>query len=392
MTARAGWVDTSSGVSGDMLLGALTAVGAVDVVDVAARLGVDVTVTVEPVTRGGLAALAVRVVPASDQPHRQLADVVSIVAGADLADDVRERAVSTFRRLAVAEAAVHGVAPEQVEFHEVGALDTIVDVVAACSGFAALRLDRLVVSPVALGGGTAQSQHGRLPVPVPAVLELLRESVLVGHGGPVDVELATPTGVALLAEWATGSGPLPPVGVHTIGIGAGTRDLDAPNVVRLVVGASAPEGSDDGDGWQVLACNVDDLDPRLWPVVLDRLLAAGAADAWLAPIVMKKGRPAHTLSVLVADAVVDAVADVLFAESSTIGVRSTRVSKRALDREWIDVDVDGARVRVKIARSSGAVVNVSPEFDDVVRVATELSRPVKSVLAAAAAAAHARLR
>jgi uncharacterized protein (TIGR00299 family) protein len=296
-----------------------------------------------------------------------------------------------FRRLAVAEARVHGVAPETLQFHEIGAVDTIVDVVGACQGFAALGVDRLHVSPIALGGGQVRGAHGVLPVPGPAVLELLAASNLTAYGGPVDAELATPTGVAILAELADTTGPMPPLGVTATGVGLGSRDLaDHPNVLRIVVGTEPPERTPDDD-WLLLEANVDDLDPRLWPAVLSRLLDAGAGDAWLTPILMKKGRPAHTVSVLVAPGLADTAARVLFTESSTIGVRTTRVGKRALDRSWVSVDIAGHAVRVKVARLDRRVVNAVPEYDDVAAAAAALGRPVKAVLAAATAAAAALL-
>jgi len=244
------------------------------------------------------------------------------------------------------------------------------------------------VSPIALGGGRAQTMHGAVPVPGPAVLELLAGSDLVGYGGPVDVELATPTGVAILAELAAGTGPMPAMTVTATGVGLGGRDLaEQPNVLRLVVGRPDDAAGD----WLLLEANVDDLDPRLWPVVLGRLLDAGAGDAWLTPILMKKGRRAHTVSVLVAPDVADAAARVLFTESTTIGIRTTRVGKQALDRAWVPVQVGGQEIRVKVARLDGRVVNAVPEYDDVAATAAALGRPVKAVLADATSAAAALL-
>ncbi|HET6910454.1 MAG TPA: nickel pincer cofactor biosynthesis protein LarC, partial [Mycobacteriales bacterium] len=294
MTDTVAWLDCSSGISGDMLLGALQSLGAVDVHEVARALPVDVDVEVSDVRRAGLAATRVHVQPAVDQPHRRLAEVLAIVHRTELDNVVRQSASRVFERLARAEGAVHGVAPETVEFHEVGALDAIIDVVAGCVGLHALAADAIVVSPIALGAGTTRSHHGVLPVPAPAVLALLADSDLVAYGGEADVELATPTGVAIAAAFANGSGPMPAMSVTKIGLGAGGRDRpQQPNVLRLVTGeaTTAPPGPE----WRLLDANVDDLDPRLWPVVLERLLSAGAADAWLTPIVMKKGRPAHTL-------------------------------------------------------------------------------------------------
>ena len=386
-----GWIDASSGVSGDMLLGALSDLGVLeDLPAVAQAVGAEASATAG--SRGGLRGVGVTVRSSGEQPHRRLADLLALLDGLPVDDAVRRRATNVFHRLAAAEGRVHGVAPDAVEFHEVGAVDTIVDVVGACQGFAALGLDRLVVSPIALGGGQAQTMHGAVPVPVPAVLELLAGGALVGYGGPGDVELATPTGVAILAELADGSGPLPPVAVDRTGIGLGGRDLaDRPNVLRLVLG-QAPAGPGhaahgDGDEWLLLEANVDDLDPRLWPGVLARLLDAGAGDAWLTPIVMKKGRAAHTVSVLVAAHLADAAARVLFTESSTIGVRTTAVGKRALDRTTVTVAVDGHDIRVKVASLDGRIVNAVPEYDDVAAAAAALGKPVKRVLARANAAA-----
>ena len=375
-----------------MLLGALTALDTVDVDALARELGLG-GVASATVQRGGISARAVTVEPEPDQPHRRLADVLGIVDRAPVPAQARTRAAAVFHRLAEAEADVHGVAADDVEFHEVGAVDSIVDIVGACTGLHALGLDELVVAPIALGGGTASTAHGPVPVPVPAVLALLAATSLASYGGPADVELATPTGVALLAEWATTAGQMPAMHVEDVGVGAGQRELAArPNVLRLVVGRRADiNGHSAGESWHVLEANVDDLDPRLWPVVIDRLLAAGAADAWVTPIMMKKGRPAHTVSALCGQATLSAVEAALFAETSTIGVRRTEVAKTALDREWMPVQVAGQTIRVKVARRAGTVVNVSPEFDDVVRAAAALDRSVKSVLAAAAAAAHAAL-
>jgi hypothetical protein len=350
-----------------------------------------VRVSTESVSKHGLAATACRVSAPNDQPRRGLAEVASIVGQAAVPDAVRDKAVAVFTRLAEVEAAIHSTTTAEVHFHEVGAVDSVVDVLGACLGLHALGLDALVVSPIALGGGTTQSAHGTLAVPAPAVLGLLRGSALLGHGGPYDVELATPTGVAVLAEWVTTSGPMPAMTVAGIGVGAGSRELaDRANVVRLVVGEPAATGDDD-EPWLVIEANVDDLDPRLWPGVLDHLLAAGAGDAWLTPILMKKGRPAHTVSALVPSAAVAIVRGVLFRETSTIGLRMTAVAKHALDRSWVSVDVSGQPVRVKLAHDGDARLNLSPEFADVEAAAAALGLPAKDVLARATAAALASL-
>jgi hypothetical protein len=271
-----------------------------------------------------------------------------------------------------------------VHFHEVGALDALADVVGAIAGFAHLGLDRLTASPVALGSGAARGAHGVVPIPGPAVLELLLGVPVVAGAAPA--EMCTPTGAALVAhlvdEWTT----LPPMQVHRVGTGAGGRDpAELPNVVRLVLGT--PDGPP-GATPVVLETNVDDLDPRLWPGVLDTLFAAGASDAWLTPILMKKGRPAHTLSVLCGPDKISAVQAAVFATTSTIGLRIVPVGKLALERTTGSVAVLGGRVGVKIAVDGGRVVNVSVEYEDVAALARDRGLPLKEVLRAATAAAE----
>ena len=383
-----GWLDCSSGVSGDMLLGALVGAGVpLDVLDSAVQAVAPERVTLrsEAVLRGGLAATRVHVETSESTTHRTWADVRSLLQKAELPEPVRDTATACFAALARAEAAVHATAPDQVHFHEVGALDAIADVVGVSAGFAHLGLASLTCSTVRVGGGSLSAAHGRLPVPPPAVVELLRG--LPSAGGPVDVELCTPTGAALLSVLATGFGPQPAMRVTHVGTGAGGRDPEGhANVVRLLVGD--PLAAGDEDAALVLEANVDDLDPRLWPVALERLLAAGASDAWLTPILMKKGRPAHTLSVLVPTRRRADVLHVVFAETTTIGLRVHEVDKLALERSEHTLDIDGHAVRVKVATYAGAVVNAQPEYDDVAAAARATGRPVKSVLAQAAALAR----
>ena len=369
-----------------MLLGALSAVGALDEMDrvLAAVPDLGVRLSASGVQRGALHATHVRV-EVGEGPPRNRAAVQAVLDQLPIPAAVRETAGRVFDRLAVAEAAVHGVTPEEIYFHEIGAVDSIVDVVGACLGFHALGLDHLTVSPVALGSGVIDTMHGVVPVPGPAVLELLRGSGLVAVGGDGSGELATPTGVAVVAELATGFGSMPPMTVESIGIGAGSRETEGrPNVVRLVVGDATAEAAE----WLLLEANIDDLDPRLWPAVIDALLGAGAADAWLTPILMKKGRPAHTLSALVTQASAAKVERTVFEQTTTIGLRTTAVGKRALDRDVIDVDVDGCRVSVKVARLDGVVVTATPEWADVEAAANVLGRPARQVLADAVSAAR----
>jgi uncharacterized protein (TIGR00299 family) protein len=395
-----GWVDASSGASGDMLLGALAGVGvpigvmaeAVEKVAPGA-----VRLAEEQVRRGGFAATRCHVQVEDTETRRTWRDVERLLAGAGLHEDVRSLAHDVFARLAEAEGRVHGMAAEDVHFHEVGALDAIADVVGVCAGMVHLGLERVVVSKVSVGGGTVGTEHGRLPVPPPAVVELLRG--VPSSGGPVDLELCTPTGAALLTTLADDWGSQPAMTVSGVGVGAGGQDPDGhANVLRLLVGprsllrgGDAPSsGHSDGVAGTavLLEANVDDLDPRIWPVAIAALLEAGASDAWLTPILMKKGRPAHTLSVLVSGDRSEAVRREIHRQTSTIGMREQVVAKRELDREMTAVEVDGQRIAVKVARLGDEVLNVQPEFEDVAAAARALSRPVKLVMAAAVAAAR----
>jgi uncharacterized protein (TIGR00299 family) protein len=376
-----GWLDAGAGASGDMLLGALVDAGVplelvqreLDGLDLGLQLAA------EPTTRAGLAATRVRVLvdgaAAEDSgTHRTWADVRALLAR--LPDPALP--LEAFRRLAEAEAAVHGTTPDEVAFHEVGALDALGDVVGVCAGFRHLGLEQLVCSPVSLGSGTTTGAHGPLPVPVPAVLRLLAGAPV--QAGAAAHESTTPTGAALLSTLVTSWGPLPAMTLARTGVGAGGRDTaEVANALRLVVGepASAAPAA------VLLETNVDDLDPRLWPGVLQHLLDAGASDAWLTPILMKKGRPAHTLSVLAPTSALTAVRRVVFRETTTLGLRETPVTKRELARTTTTVDVDGATVTVKHGWYDGELVTSTPEWEDVARAAEALGRPAQQVLRAA---------
>jgi len=383
------WIDASAGASGDMLLGALLGAGVpVEVIQAAVSTVAPESVELVPeqVTRNGFAATRCRVDVADSTHHRTWRDIQALLQRADLDDTVRGLALTAFERLAVAEATVHGSDPLDVSFHEVGALDAIADVVGVCAGFAWLGHADVVVSPVAVGSGSIQGAHGVMPVPPPAVAELLRGAP--SYAGPGAAESCTPTGAALLTTLATRWGPQPAMTVETIGVGAGGRDpATHANVLRLLVGAGL-EPATEVDHPLLIESNIDDLDPRVWPAVIAALLEAGASDAWLTPILMKKGRPAHTLSVLVRSSGADAVRSAIFRQTSTIGVRELRLGKTALDREMVAVEVDGQTIAVKLARHNGTLVNAQPEYDDVARAAAALGRPVTDVLADAIAASR----
>jgi pyridinium-3,5-bisthiocarboxylic acid mononucleotide nickel chelatase len=380
------WIDASAGVAGDMLLGALIDAGAsMEAVRNAVDLVIpgSVRILAEPVQRAGLRALKADVQLLVDNPpHRTWRDIQALLAV--LPAGVLSRATAVFARLAEAEGVVHGVPAEDVHFHEVGALDSIADVVGVCAALADLGVTSVSAGEVALGSGRVRTAHGELPVPAPAVAELARGwRVRAGGAG----ELATPTGMAVIRALAGACEDLPSMTVDSIGIGAGGRDVAGrPNVVRVLLGRSSSSPA----GAVLLEANVDDLDPRLWPGVLSGLLADGASDAWLVPIVMKKGRPAHTLTVLCDPALVPALRARIFTDTSTLGVRESDRRKTALSRYFVDVEVPGGgTVAVKVGHADGVIVQVMPEFEDVARLAGAQGRPERLVLQEAIGAATA---
>ncbi|MFI9099118.1 nickel pincer cofactor biosynthesis protein LarC [Streptomyces fildesensis] len=403
MTTSA-WFDCSSGAAGDMILGALLDAGAsVAAVQQAVDAVVpgSVTIRTETVKRCGLSATKVHVDTDPSPPHRTWHSIRALLTEAALPEPVRERAQSVFSRLAHAEAAAHGTAVDDVHFHEVGALDAIGDVVGACMAHHELGVSTASSTPLALGSGRANSAHGGIPVPTPAVLRLLAAHGAPARSGEFPFEMCTPTGAALILSMCSSWGGMPPLRILGNGMGAGTRDLpEIPNVVRVVLGhpaagefGTAESGADEADtppatDAVVVDANIDDLDPRIWPHVLARLMAVGASDAWLTPILMKKGRPAQTLSVLCPPHLLPAVRETIVTETSTIGTREYHVGKRELAREFTTVMVGTAAVQVKIARYRQRIVTAQPEYRDVVAAAEQLGIPVKTALARSIAAAE----
>ncbi|OPC77241.1 TIGR00299 family protein [Embleya scabrispora] len=387
---RAAWVDASAGIAGDMLLAALVDAGAaLDAVRAAVEAVVPGEVRLErtQVTRAGMRATRIEVTPsAHDHAHRTWREVRRLIEQAPLADPVRTSALAAFARLAVAEAHVHGTSPEEVHFHEVGAWDSIADVVGVCAALHDLTVTELTAGPVALGFGRVTTAHGELPVPAPAVAELAAEwQVFAGGEG----ELATPTGLALLTTLARECAPLPHLRLERTGVGAGGRDIPGrPNVTRVFLGTPVPATTADAAEAVVLETNIDDLDPRVWPGVLASLMEAGASDAWLTPILMKKGRPAHTLSVLCPPREVEPLRDAVFRLTTTLGVRERPVRKTELRRGWTLVDVLGDRLPVKVGHRGGRILQATPEFAPAAALAARLGLPVHVVLAAATAAAQ----
>jgi uncharacterized protein (TIGR00299 family) protein len=381
------YLDCVGGVAGDMMLASLIDAGAsLDTV----RSGLPIAaldLRVEHVERQGLRALALTVVTGHDHAHRTWRDVRALIDSGSMPERARARAHATFARLAEAEGRVHGVSPEEVTFHEVGALDAIADICGVALALEDLGIDDVICSPLPLGRGLTRGAHGLLPLPAPATVDLLRGAKVYG----VDAvgETVTPTGAALVASLASSFGPPPPMTLAAVGSGAGTWDPDhVPNVVRSFVGEPAPSLVRQ-EGPLILETNLDDLLPEFVPDVIEACLAAGAADVWTTPALMKHGRPGLTLSALVHAADERRVAEAILRHTTTLGLRVRRTEHRwALDRELRTVEVGEFTISVKVGLLDGEVVNIKPEHRDCVRVAGLLDRSVKSVWAAALSQAH----
>jgi hypothetical protein len=384
------YFDCFSGISGVMTLGALVDAG-VSLAEIESHLRrlplSGWHISAEKVKRGAIRATQVKVTITEKQHHRGLSKILDIIAQGNLPPRAAARASEVFKCLGEAEARVHGVPIEQVHFHEVGAVDAIVDIAGACIGFELLGIEEFACSPLNVGGGRVQTAHGLLPVPAPATADMLRQSPTYSTG--IERELVTPTGAALVAGLVTRFGPMPPMTTQKIGYGAGAAELDAqPNVLRLFVGESAPKET--AARWDevvaVIETNVDDMNPQIYGYFVERALAEGALDVFAAPVQMKKNRPGQLLTILCEPARVNALVDLVFRETTTIGIRTWEARRRCLDRQMVSVQTPHGAVRMKVSRLNGHVLNAAPEFEDCQRIAAERGLPLKQVLAAAALA------
>ena len=384
------YFDCFSGASGDMVLGALIDLGVpLDGLRKAlANLlppGCELTAT--RVSRGGISATQFRLTePPHAQhggghgPHRGLEEILNMIARSDLPEGVKRRSTVLFERLGRVEADIHQVPVEAIHFHEVGALDSIVDIVGSVWAIDALGAGRVVSSPLNTGSGTVETAHGRLPVPAPATLRLLEGAPAYSSGTPH--ELLTPTGALLVTGHAASYGPLPRMTVRKSGYGAGGRDVSGqPNVLRAVLGEELQEVGE--ERVLVFECNIDDMNPQFFGGLFERLQSAGALDVFLTPAQMKKNRPGTLVTVLAPAADREAVLDLLFRETTTIGVRFHEVERECLSREWTRVETPFGAVRIKVARRGSAVVNAAPEYDDCAALASAAQVSVREVHAAA---------
>ncbi len=374
-----------------MFLGLLVSLGvdAATIRDAAAALVPDeFELSAEPASRGGISGIRARVkLEHHDHGHhhgRSLVDILELLAASRLDGAVASRAEAVFRRIAEAEGRIHGKPPEEVHFHEVGAVDSIVDVVGACAGLAALEVDRVTSSPVATGTGTVKCAHGELPLPAPATAEILRGLPVAPSG--IEAELTTPTGAGLIAEFVDDFSPPPAGTIDRIGYGAGGRDNpDRPNVLRGMIYESAPSAVAETRKMTIVEAVVDDMTGEIAAELYDRLAEAGAAEVTVIPAGAKKGRPAMKISALSPSESSEAVVETLLRHSSTLGCRLWEVDRRAVDRRFEEVQTPWGEVRVKLGLMNGEVVNAAPEYDDCRRLADGAGVTTKQVMDAALA-------
>ena len=383
---RSCYFDCFSGAAGDMIIAALLDAGA-SLDNLRAQLSTlpisSFDISAEKVNKQGLAATAFEVRYDHDQPHRHLSDVLEIIRGGALGEGVKERASAIFRRLAEAEASVHGTDVERVHFHEVGAIDAIVDVVGTCLALDELSVDQVACSEIPAGSGTVECAHGVMPVPAPATAELLKGVPLAPAWGDDEVgELITPTGAAILTTLARSFAPLSGMTIEQIGYGAGRREgRNRPNLLRVLVGESSRSAS--SDVVAVLQAAIDDQSPELVAHAASVLLQRGALDAYCQPIYMKKGRCGLLLTVLCEPGRVAEIESLIFAETSTFGIRRQVVQRSKLERRCETVELAQGSVRIKIGAHHGEDVTAAPEFEDCRRIAEETGSSVKGVMSEA---------
>jgi len=375
------YFDCSSGISGDMILGALVDAGApFDALkEGLSQLSIDgYSITATPVLKKGVKATKVDVVvEGPDLPGRPLKDLREIISDSALDSEIKSKSISIFQRLAEAESVVHNCPVEDVHFHEVGHIDTIVDIVGSVYAFHLLGIDRVVSSPIDTGSGSVKMSHGLFPIPAPVTAELLKGVPLYSSG--IERELTTPTGAAIITAFASSFQPLPGMTLSKIGYGAGGWELsEKPNVLRVFIGEDTALYNT--DEVCVIETNIDDMNPQVYEYLMDRLFEAGALDVYITPVVMKKSRPAQMLSVVADARSLNALKELIFRETTTIGVRVKKMSRFVLTRDIKEVHLPYGTVRVKISGSSSGVCNIVPEYEDCKALAMKTGIPLRDVI------------
>jgi len=376
---KVAYFDCFSGISGDMCLGALVAAG-VSFEDLKSGLGTlglsGYELTCRKVIKKGITAVKVDIIVTEKQVFRHLPQIEKIIQGSQLPEKVKEDSLKVFSRLGEAEAKVHGIPLEKVHFHEVGAIDSILDIVGSVLGLHLLGIEKIYGSALNFGSGTVKTEHGVIPVPAPATVALCQG--VPGYGSDIKKELVTPTGAALITTLASGFGSMPAMSVSAIGYGAADADLETQaNVLRLTIGEAAD--SSDKDIIMVMEANLDDMNPQAYECLMEDLLAKGALDVTLTPIQMKKNRPGITLSVLAHKEDMPSLETLIFTQTTTFGIRSWEAQRTILEREFKTVSLPYGEVRIKIGKLNGKVVSATPEYDDCRKIAKEKGIPLKNV-------------
>jgi pyridinium-3,5-bisthiocarboxylic acid mononucleotide nickel chelatase len=378
------YLDCFSGISGNMLLGALLDLGGdTDALseDLAGLKISGWELTTKSVKRGGLKGTLAEVEVKASQPKRNLSDILSIICESKLPPPVQKKAGKVFRLLAEAESKVHGEPVSKIHFHEVGAVDAMVDIVGTVALIHRLGVEKLYCSPLPLGRGWVESAHGPLPLPAPATAKLLHN--IPTYGVEVTEELVTPTGAALAVGLAEAFGPQPAMTIKATGFGAGSREFSRPNLLRVFLGEAAA----DCDELLLLETNIDDLNPQLYENVMERLLGAGALEVYLTPVIMKKSRPGVVVSILCAKGLLEKLLQIIFAETTTLGVRISPVGRRCLEREFKKIAITWGEVTIKVARLEGKIISAAPEYEDCRKLAEEHKIDLRLVYEEAKAAA-----
>ncbi len=366
------YFDLISGASGDMILGALIDAGLTEntlQAGLAALLLDDYKLDFHRVNKNGFSASKVDVIVRDKVPERHLSDIEAIITQSELSTHIQQKAIAIFRRLGTVEAGIHGSSLEHVHLHELGGVDTIVDVVGALIGLEALGIENIFSSPVPLGRGFVKGSHGQIPLPAPATVALLKGVPIVGS--QLMVETVTPTGAVILTSLASGFGPIPEMNLRSIGYGAGGRDLPIPNVLRVLIGEQNKPLGCKVETLIMLETNIDDLNPEIYAYVMEKLFAEGALDVFMAPIQMKKNRPATQFSVLCREKDAAKIREILFMETSTLGIRETTIRRHSLERNTQKVETPWGEVNIKIAHLPNGELKVAPEYEDCRRLAQQ---------------------
>ncbi|MCD4803832.1 MAG: nickel pincer cofactor biosynthesis protein LarC [Anaerolineales bacterium] len=374
------YFDLIGGASGDMILGAMVDAGlSIDILKkLLAGLNLnEFDILAKIVDKNGFCATKVDVLVTEQPPERHLKEIKDIIQKSSLPRTVQNRALQIFERIAGAEAAIHNKSVDQVHLHELGGTDTIIDITGALLALEHLEISKIYASPVPMGKGFVKGAHGQIPLPAPATAALLKGIPV--YGRDIDAELVTPTGAALLADLVDDFGPAPPMILETIGYGAGGRDLPIPNLLRVLIGEITPAESATLNRLAVLETNLDDLNPEIYPYVIESLFSAGALDVTLSPVQMKKNRPGTQIQVLCEPVEVDAMRSILFQETTTLGIKQIMVDRYALPRTIQEVETPYGKIRVKIAKISPDIKKISPEFEDCRKAAQKHGIPITQI-------------